>query len=72
MTIMIRKRKRADAIIAVAEEYRDEFNADASDSDIFAMIEDCTGWNLSVVERRLAIVAYNEGGKAAKKGIWYP
>ena len=65
-------RKRADAIIAVTEDYREEFNDDAIDADVLECVEDCTGWTLSESEKKLAIAAYNTDGKTAKKGIWYP
>jgi hypothetical protein len=66
-----RQRSRKNAVIALAIEAR-EVLPDPKDSELFLLIEECTGWYLSDSEQRLAVVAFDLGNaKHAKKSIWY-
>lgn len=46
-------------------------NYDPSDLQLYDLVEDCTGFKLSEPERRLVIVAFEQGRDAARRCIWY-
>lgn len=79
MNAMNRRLNRQNQILVVVEEMRadsedghgvDPHNFDVS--EVYEVITDCTSLQyLTDVEKRLAVVAFEEGTAAAKKSIWY-
>jgi hypothetical protein len=71
--------KRHNQIIAVCQALRSDsletkHGLDFTnyfDDDLYEVIEDCTGYHLSNIEKRLAVVGFEQGADIAKKCIWY-
>ena len=72
--------ERSRKIIAVCEDARQDsldtpHGLDPTfyePEDLFELVKECTGFSyLSEPERRLAVVAFDEGAEVAKKSIWY-
>ena len=64
---------RKDTIVEVADEARTDqvLLPDYNELDLYELVEDCTGFNLSDVERRLVVVAFEVDAATAKKSFWY-
>jgi hypothetical protein len=78
ITVMTKQRKRQSHIMAVADEVRyDSMDGQGLDpknytkEQLTEVIEDCTGFILTDIEYRLAVVTFEEGTRAAKKCVWY-
>jgi len=67
-----------DQVVSVANEIREDFavggGLDPSNYDpqqLYEIVADCVGFDLFYTQKRLAIVAFEEGVEVARKSIWY-
>lgn len=72
--------ERRRKIVAVCEDARQDSletphgldPTNYEDDDLFELVMECTGFpHLSEPEKRLAVVAFDEGAVVAKASIWY-
>lgn len=74
-----RTKKRNDIIAVCADLRNDSYNTphgidpnNYEPEDLFDCVMNCTGYSyMSEPEKRLAVVAFEEGAAAAKKSVWY-
>jgi hypothetical protein len=64
------QRARRTEVIEIADELSDVL-PDATDYQLHDAVYDCIGRQLTEVEKRLAIIAYDENPETARKSIWW-
>lgn len=64
------QRKRRTEVVEIAVELQDVL-PDATDYQLHDAILDCTGRQLTEVEKQLAVIAYDNDAETAYKSIWW-